>query len=205
MIDIAVQGLDKYYGSNHVLRGISFEIFKGEKVGLIGKNGSGKTTLFKVVSGMEEYESGSVIRAQGRKIEVLEQIPVYDEGYTVGQVLNSAFGELFEKAEEMRSLEEQIQSCNSGFQTNEAGDKLDKLLSRYGRLQTEYEALGGYETENRIDKVCNGMKISAAMRDQLFDDLSGGEKTRVNLVRILLRGADGYILHINKSRCVISF
>ncbi len=195
MIDIAIQDLNKYYGSNHVLKGISFEIFKGEKVGLIGKNGSGKTTLFKVVSGLEGYESGSVIRAQGKKIEVLEQIPVYDEGYTVGQVLNSAFGELSEKSEEMRSLEEQIQSCNTGSQTNEAGDRdLNRLLSRYGRLQTEYEALGGYETESRIDKVCNGMKISAAMRSQLFDELSGGEKTRVNLARILLRNADILLL-----------
>ncbi len=195
MTDIAVQELNKYYGSNHVLRGISFEIFKGEKVGLIGKNGSGKTTLFKVVSGVEGYESGCVIRAQGKKIEVLEQIPVYDEGYTVEQVLNSAFDELSGKWEEMRSLEERIQSCDTGLQTNEAGDTgLEKLLSRYGRLQTEYEALGGYETESRIDKVCNGMKISAAMRSQLFDELSGGEKTRVNLARILLRDADILLL-----------
>ena len=195
MIDVAVQDLNKYYGSNHVLKGISFEIFKGEKVGLIGKNGCGKTTLFKVASGIEGYESGSVIRAQGKKIEVLEQIPVYDEGYTVEQVLNSAFSELFEKSEEMRSLEEQIQRCDTGLHTNEVGNTgIDKLLSRYGRLQTEYEALGGYETESRIDKVCNGMKISQAMRGQLFDKLSGGEKTRVNLARILLRGADILLL-----------
>jgi ABC-type transport system involved in cytochrome bd biosynthesis fused ATPase/permease subunit len=91
MIDIAVQDLNKYYGSNHVLKGISFEVFKGEKVGLVGKNGSGKSTLFKVMSGKEGYESGSVIRAQGRIIEVLEQIPVCEAGYTVEQVLNGAF------------------------------------------------------------------------------------------------------------------
>ncbi|HEX2947032.1 MAG TPA: ABC-F type ribosomal protection protein [Clostridia bacterium] len=195
MIDIAVQELNKYYGSNHVLKGISFEVFKGEKVGLVGKNGSGKSTLFRVMSGKEGYESGNVIRAQGRIIEVLEQIPVCEAGYTVEQVLNSAFGGLAEKSEEMRALEEEIQSWNEEQHSHEMGEKgIDKLLARYGRLQTEYEALGGYEIESRIDKVCNGMKIGTAMRSQLFEKLSGGEKTRVNLAGILLRDADILLL-----------
>lgn len=67
MIDISTHELNKYYGSNHVLKGISFEIYSGEKVGLLGKNGAGKTTLFKILAGDEFYESGTVTRAAGKK------------------------------------------------------------------------------------------------------------------------------------------
>lgn len=185
MIDIAVQELNKYYGSNHVIKGISFEIFRGERAGLIGKNGSGKSTLFKVISGKEGYESGSVMKASEARVEVLEQIPVFDGGCTVENILRSAFEELFTISEEMRRLEIQIQNAH---------DAADKPLARYGRLQTQYEAMGGYEFESRIDKVCNGMKIDDVMRHQLFANLSGGEQTRVNLARILLRDADILLL-----------
>ena len=205
MIDIAVQELNKYYGSNHVIKGISFEIFKGEKAGLIGKNGSGKSTLFKVLSGKEGYESGSVMKASGARIEVLEQIPVFDDGCTVENVLRSAFEELFIISEEMRRLEIQIQNSHEerkarqdyspqGSCDTENVTDTDKLLARYGRLQTQYEAMGGYEFESKIDRICTGMKIDEGMRHQSFIHLSGGEQTRVNLARILLRDADILLL-----------
>ena len=77
MIDISVHELNKYYGANHVLKGISFEIYSGEKVGLLGKNGSGKTTMFKVITGEEPFESGSLSKASGKKIDILAQIAVF--------------------------------------------------------------------------------------------------------------------------------
>jgi len=183
MIDIAVRELNKYYGSNHVIKGISFEIKNGEKVGLLGKNGSGKTTIFKILAGIEEYESGDVIEASGKKIEVLEQIPVFEEKLSVERVLQTAFEEIFDLADEMNKLENIIQTNYS-----------PKLLTRYGQLQTRYEALGGYEFDSRIDRICNGMNININMRNQLFSTLSGGEKTRVNLARILLKNADILLL-----------
>ncbi|MEN6312897.1 MAG: ribosomal protection-like ABC-F family protein [Clostridiaceae bacterium] len=197
MIDIALQELNKYYGSNHVLKGISFEVMRGEKVGLIGKNGSGKTTLFKILAGIEGYESGSVMKASGMRIEVLDQIPVFEPGYTVENVLQSAFGELFAISEEMRALEEEIRDLHenpAGNSEIHVAEDMERLLARYGKLQTQYESEGGYDFESNIDKVCNGMKISRETRNRLFENLSGGEQTSVNLARILLRDADILLL-----------
>ncbi|MCL2372487.1 MAG: ATP-binding cassette domain-containing protein [Defluviitaleaceae bacterium] len=179
MIDISVYELNKYYGSNHVLRGVSFEIYKGEKVGLLGKNGSGKTTLFKVLAQDEAFESGHVSKASGKKVEFLAQIPVFGEEDMVEDILRSSFQEVFATQTAMQKIE---------------GDPDPATLARYGKLMEEYERLGGYDVELKIEKICNGMNIGEAMRQSLFRLLSGGEKTRINLARILLRDCDILLL-----------
>ncbi|MCL2096265.1 MAG: ATP-binding cassette domain-containing protein, partial [Oscillospiraceae bacterium] len=179
MIDIAVNELHKYYGSNHVLKGISFEVYKGEKIGLLGKNGSGKTTLFKIIAEDEPYESGNISRASGKKIEVLAQIPDFGETVLVEDILYSSFAEINEIAEAMRKLE---------------GNLDESVLLRYGKLMEEYERLGGYEVEVKVEKICGGMNIRENLRKSPFNLLSGGEKTRVNLARILLRDCDILLL-----------
>ncbi len=179
MIDIAVNELNKYFGANHVIKGITFEIYSGEKVGLLGKNGSGKTTLFKIFTGEEPYESGSVAKASGKKVEMLAQMPVFGENHTAEDILRSSFQEVSDVYTAMKKIE---------------GDANPTVLARYGRLMEEYERLGGYETEVKLDKVCNGMNINEEMRKSNFNQLSGGEKTRVNLARILLRDCDILLL-----------
>ena len=116
MIEIQVNGLVKSFEVGHnVLDGLTFQIDQGERVGLLGKNGAGKTTLFKVLTGELESDEGTVTIGQGRRVGLISQIPVYPAGYTVEDVLRSAFSRLESLAEEMRSLERRMA----------AGHKLD--------------------------------------------------------------------------------
>ena len=179
MVEISAYEVNKYYGSNHVLKGVSFEVYSGEKVGLLGKNGSGKTTLFKLITGEEPFDGGAISKASGRRIEMLAQIPAFGEGDTSEDVLRASFAEITDVYAAMKKIE---------------GDASPQALAKYGRLMEEYERLGGYETEVRLDKICGGMGIDDRIRKSPFANLSGGEKTRVNLARILLRESDALLL-----------
>ena len=104
MTHISVHGLNKYYGSNHVLRDVTFEIYKGEKIGLLGKNGSGKSTLFKIIADNEPYDSGSVSKASGKKVEILAQIPAFADDDKVEDILRSSFNEVTEIHKAMKEI-----------------------------------------------------------------------------------------------------
>ena len=179
MIDISLNEINKYYGANHVLKGVTFEVYSGEKIGLLGENGSGKTTLFKIITGEEPYESGTLSKASGKKAEMLAQIPVFGENETSEDILRSSFAEITAVYTAMKKIE---------------GDADPAVLAKYGRLMDEYERLGGYDVEVKLDKICGGMNISDKIRSSFFNQLSGGEKTRVNLARILLRDSEILLL-----------
>ena len=185
MIDIQVEGLIKSFeiGKN-VLDGITFQIDQGERVGLLGRNGAGKSTLFRILTGELEPEEGQAIIASGRRVGLISQIPVYPAGCTVEDVLRSAFARLQKLGEEMESLTERMA----------AGENDPALLRRYDTLSARFEAFGGYDTDVAVDKVANGLSIPRDMRQRLFDALSGGEKTRVNLGRLILEDTDILLL-----------
>ena len=180
MADIVVNNLIKSFQVGEtVLNGLSFTVNPGERIGILGVNGSGKTTLFKILTGELDYDEGSVFVAPGKRLGLISQIPVYPEGYTTDDVLHSAFARLDAMSERMREIEEDF-----------TADK----MAEYDRLQSEFQRLGGYETESSINRVASGLDISSSMRGRLFESLSGGEKTRVNLARLILEDTDILLL-----------
>lgn len=185
MIDIQVNSLVKSFEvGRNVLDGFTFQIDQGERVGLLGRNGAGKTTLFKILTGELDFDEGQVTVGQGRRLGLISQIPVYPAGYTVEDVLRSAFSRLHELAGEMEALAARMA----------AGDSDPALLRRYGALSERFEVFGGYDTDVAVNKIASGLSISDEQRRQLFDSLSGGEKTRVNLGRLILEDTDILLL-----------
>ena len=184
MIDIAVSNLSKEFEvGKKILDGFTFQIDQGERVGLLGKNGAGKTTLFKILTGELDWDEGEVHIAPGKGVGLISQIPVYPPEYTVEDVLQTAFERLHAMEDELAEL------------AGRMGEDSDPaLLRRYDTLTAAFEAGGGYDTITRLNKVCNGLLISQDMRGQLFSSLSGGEKTRVNLARLILEDTDILLL-----------
>ncbi len=184
MIELSVQNLEKSFEvGQKLLDGLSFEIHTGECVGIMGRNGCGKTTLFRMLTGEIEPDEGTIVFAPDRRIGLISQIPVYPQAYTVEDVLRSAYRDLFSMKAKMERLERQMQHSAERA-----------LLAEYDRLSTAYEVGGGYEMDTSVDKICNGLGIPTAQRQQLFSSLSGGEKTRVNLARLLLEKTDILLL-----------
>ena len=184
MIDIQVSNLTKFFviGEN-LLEGLSFEVQEGERVAILGRNGCGKTTLFKILTGEMDYDDGEVFVNPHKRIGLISQIPKFPVGFRVEDVLRSAFAPLLAAKKKMEQLEEAMVMGASREQ-----------LAEYDRLTNQFISGGGYEMDVEVDKICNGLGFLPQQREQLFDSLSGGEKTRVNLARLLLEKTDILLL-----------
>ena len=184
MVDIQVTNLTKFFviGEN-LLEKLSFEIQEGECVAILGRNGCGKTTLFNILTGQLDYDSGEVYVNPNKKLGLISQIPKFPEGFTVEDVLRSAFRELLNLRKRMEALEGEM-----------AAGASDAQLREYDSLTNRFQTGGGYDMDVEVDKICNGLGISSEQRGQEFASLSGGEKTRVNLARLLLEKTDILLL-----------
>lgn len=182
MTEISIKNLHKYFGTEHLLRGVDFEVNTGDRVALLGNNGSGKTTIIKIINKEIPYDEGTVSVAGGRIIGILDQMPNYPADMTVYQVLKSIFSEVDELEQQLKTLENLMAT----------GDEV--AVKKYGEVLSSFEALGGYTLDSTIAKVCNGLNISEQMQNMLFSSLSGGEKTRINLARIILLKPDILLL-----------
>lgn len=186
MIELDVNNLTKYYGANKIFEKISFRLQTGERTGLIGQNGCGKTTLMKVLMGVEDSHGGTISVRKGTKLGYLDQIYKAGEMVTVIQMLQESFENVGNLKNELSKLEEKLKHIT--------GDELDAEMKNYGRLLDKYELAGGYEVETEINKICQGLMIADSFRSKAFEGLSGGEKTRVLLAKLLLEQPDVLLL-----------
>ena len=184
MIDLSVKDLVKSYDvDQNILDGLTFDVQAGERVGIMGRNGAGKTTLFKILTGEIGYDTGEIVFAPGKKVGLISQIPNYPVEYTVEQVLRTAFVELDNIRKKLEMLEQKMTASTP-----------QDILRQYDDLMNRYTVGGGYEIDVDLEKICNGLNVPKEMREQLFCMLSGGEKTRVNLARLLLEKTDILLL-----------
>ena len=184
MVDIQVTNLTKFFviGEN-LLENLTFEIQEGECVAILGRNGCGKTTLFNILTGQMDFDSGEVYVNPNKKLGLISQIPRFPEGFTVEDVLRSAFADILRVRQKMELLE-----CEM------ANGATDAQLREYDALTNRFQTGGGYDMDVEVDKICNGLGITPEQRAQEFASLSGGEKTRVNLARLLLEKTDILLL-----------
>jgi len=175
--------ITKSYGGNEILRGVSFQVNVNEKVGLVGRNGAGKTTVFKILTGKESADSGDVIKMNGLKLGLLDQHVDFDPGDTVHTAALSAFKEIHDIEAEMRRLEHQM-----------ATDYSEEILNKYADLQNAFELADGFTYAARAEAILQGIGFDREMWDHDASMLSGGQKNRLGMVRMLLSGADVLLL-----------
>ena len=181
MIDINISKVCKSFGFDLVLNNIDITVQKGEKVGLIGTNGSGKSTILKIIAGQESIDSGSLSIRNNISIGYLSQIPE-EKDIIVKDYINSAFKEIIELKEKLERYEDKLLTEDY------------KVITKYMNLQEKFISLGGYEYETKIQKILPVFNITEEILNRNFNTLSGGEKTIISLIRLLLQEPDVLLL-----------
>lgn len=173
----------KSYGGAEILRGVSFQINLNEKIGLVGRNGAGKTTVFRIITGAEGADSGEVLKNNNLKIGLLEQHVDFTDNDTVHTAALSAFQKLHDIEAEMRQLEVEM-----------AHDHSNEILNRYAELQTEFEHEDGFTYTARAEAILLGLGFTTEMWNWETKNLSGGQKNRLGMARLLLSNPDVLLL-----------
>ncbi len=181
---LTANDLAKSYGAIDIFRGISFSIPQGARIAIVGPNGIGKTTLLRILVGLEEPSAGAVQRARNLKLGYLPQEAALQGEHTLWQECLSALTDLLEMEAELARLESLM------------GDphQAEQALERYGSLQHEFERLGGYTYETRIRQTLTGLGFDDSDFNRPLPQLSGGQRTRAVLARLLLSNPDLLIL-----------
>lgn len=191
MVVVNINSISKSYGTHQVLDDFSISINEGEKVALIGENGSGKTTLFKIIKRQEDYQSGNISLKNNLNIGLLDQIPEFTPDNTIYKELITVFADLEKTKERLKTLEKQISTFNKD---DKGHHKLDALMEKYSSLSHQYEIKGGYEYKNKITQVACGLGFNKEDLKKKISYLSGGEKSRVGLIKLLLKEPDLLLL-----------
>lgn len=186
MLLAALRNVSKSYGHHTVLDQATFLLNRGERIGLVGPNGAGKSTVLKLLLGLTEYDEGEVYVAPTAQVGYLPQTFEPAADVTVAELIAEAQLRLQTMEQEMVALTERMASVE--------GNLLAELLARYGELSSQFEQLGGYELEYRVQQVLEGLGLGHLPQDRLVSTLSGGEKNRVGLAALLIASPDLLLL-----------
>lgn len=179
MIEIELNNINKNYGLNNILNGFNLEVKTGERIALIGQNGSGKSTVLQIIAKQESADEGIVNIRKGATIGWLKQIYQNEkEDILVKDFLYNSFRKLLDMENKLKKLEILMQKSKD--------NELQKIINEYGKIQEEYISKGGYEIQEKYNKICSKFHINSNMQKQTYNNLSGGEKTKINLAKLLL-------------------
>ncbi len=179
MILFQVEGVQKHYGPEPVLDGVTFDLRPGERIGLVGPNGTGKTTLMRILANKEEADGGSIVRHPTLHAGYLEQQPEWEPGRTLLDEAKSALAGLMAMEAEMISVAEELGRCDDPLEHK-------RLANRYDHLQHEMQTCDAYNLDYKIERVLDGLRFRRETFDQPVESLSGGEQNRLMLAKLLL-------------------
>ncbi|HEX7063680.1 MAG TPA: ATP-binding cassette domain-containing protein, partial [Bacillales bacterium] len=183
---VNVESLTHGFGDKTVFKDVSFRLLKGEHIGLVGPNGAGKSTLLRILTGQQIPDEGRIEWLPGIRKGFLEQHIDLREGETIRDYLRGAFGELFEAEREMIEVSEEMGSAG--------GEELEALLKRYGRLQDSLEQNDFYSVDAKVEEVADGLGLTALGLDTDVSSMSGGQRTKLLLGKLLLERPEVLLL-----------
>lgn len=184
-----LSGITKYFGATEILTNITFEVRKDERIAVVGRNGSGKSTLLQIMAGLLSYDQGEIFKRKDLTIGYLPQHANIQSEQTIWEKMLTVFQPLIEQEKKIRMLEEKMQNTSA---ENHPVQK--ELLKEYDALQQTFEQSGGYHYETAIKTVLNGLDFHEEDLDTPIHQLSGGQKTRLSLGKLLLQKPDLLLL-----------
>lgn len=183
MIVLSCKNISKYFGIDMILKDVTFNVNEGEKIGLIGANGAGKSTLFKILTNQMEYDEGELYIDKSKELGYLSQNLSLDSNNTIYTEVLRVFDSLMEMESRLKTLEEKM---NEPYDVSNE-DYHNKIIRDYTTLTEVYENRGGYTYKGEISRVLKGLGFTENDFDKSISILSGGQKTRVALCKLLLR------------------
>ena len=188
MIVLSAQNISKSFGINTVLKDISLTLHHGDRMGLVGVNGCGKSTLMRIIAGLDSPDGGDISMVRGTRIGYLAQQDMVTQGATIWAELEKVYEPVFEMEKRLRALEKEMEEAHTD------ANRFSRLSSDYDRLTQAFEEADGYAWKSLIIGVLNGLGFKPSQYEQSVDSLSGGEKTRLCLARLLLQKPDLLLL-----------
>lgn len=185
MIILQINQLSKSYGAEQVLSDIKLEIQEKDRIALVGRNGAGKSTLLKIIAGQLSYDTGEIIKPKHVTIGYLDQYTGLQAHRSIWEEMLDVFAPLQQMEQQLRELEQQMSLHDADY---------ERLLEQYDQLQTEFKEKGGYQYEADIRSVLHGLRFSQYDYTTKVSTLSGGQRTRLALGKLLLAKPDLLIL-----------